>query len=130
MAGIRVLGGSNNLLEGNLVEGYADDGILIENSPGTVARDNVVRAEQLYGPIFQDVVDAVSKNGNAAEHHALSAILKNSDEQAVIASWVTIGKRFGVQIGRFSLAVLANILAPQIYVAIKAALAAHGITLP
>ncbi len=129
--GIKVTGGGNNTLEWNVSIG-SDIGIDVEDSWNNFLKGNIHisnEALQIYGKDFIDVINAVQKSRDTEALLALGNIVNTKPENA-IAAWEILIKKFGTQIGNFSVSVLAGVISIPAYDMLRLALSSHGITLP
>ncbi len=131
ITGIKIKGGGENTIEWNVSIGL-DVGIDVEDSWNNLLKGNIQVSKeviQIYGEDFKDIIFAIQRSRDMEALLAFGNII-NTKPDSAIAAWEILIKKFGTQIGNFSVATLSGVVSTPVYAMLKTALQAHGIILP
>lgn len=126
--GIHVEDSDSIVLRDNYISGVGK-GIEVKRSTNVIASGNTIieKAILAYGPEFADVIKKVETEPTPETSKALEDVMTNTATAS--KSWAVLIKRYGINIGRFSVQILSNVLAKAAYEGLKDLLQKHGINI-
>ncbi len=130
--GVKIKGGGKNYLGWNLFVG-TDTAVDIEDSWENILQGNIhisKSALQMYGEGITDIAEMVIKSKDTEALLALGNILNSRSDNDAVLGWMTLARKFGTKIGRFSFSMLSGILSNSAYSYLKIILGQHGIAIP